>query len=152
MTHRITLVALVALAMTVTLTPPVSAQTGGGTRAEIEKITQAWQKAFNGGDAAGVAALYAKDAKLMPPGVEPVTGTDAIKAGVEGDIKQGGKMTLTTEEVIVSGNTALETGKWVASSSDGKHLDHGPYATFYKKEGGSWKIYRDIYNSSMAQK
>ena len=150
MTRRITLVALVALGMAVTLTLPVSAQTG--TRAEIEKVTQAWQKALNAGDAAAVAALYAKDGKLMPPGVEPVTGTDAIKAGVEGDIKQGGKMTLTTEEVIVSGNTALETGKWVASSADGKHLDHGPYATFYKKEGGSWKIYRDIYNSSMAQK
>jgi uncharacterized protein (TIGR02246 family) len=150
MTRRITLVALAALAMAVTLTLPVSAQTG--TRAEIEKITQSWQKAFNAGDAAAVAALYAKDGELMPPGAEPVTGTDAIKAGVEGDIKQGGKMTLTTEEVIVSGNTALETGKWVASSADGKHLDHGPYATFYKKEGGSWKIYRDIYNSSMAQK
>ena len=150
MPRRITLVALVTLGMVVTLTLPVSAQTG--TRAEIEKITQSWQKAFNAGDAAAVAALYAKDGKLMPPGAEPVTGTDAIKAGVEGDIKQGGKMTLTTEEVIVSGNTALETGKWGASSTDGKHLDHGPYATFYKKEGGSWKIYRDIYNSSMAQK
>jgi uncharacterized protein (TIGR02246 family) len=148
MTRRI---ALVALAMCATLTLPASGQTGG-TRAEIEKMTQAWQKAFNAGDAAGVAALYSTDGKLMAPGAEPVTGRDGIKTALEAAIKQGGKMTITTEEVTASGNTALETGKWVASSADGKHLDHGPFATFYKKEGGSWKLYRDIWNSSMAPK
>jgi ketosteroid isomerase-like protein len=68
------------------------------------------------------------------------------------DVKQGAKNTLTTEDVTGSGDYALETGKWVATSADGKHLDHGQYATFYKKEGGGWKIYRDIWNSSMANK
>jgi ketosteroid isomerase-like protein len=37
----------------------------------------------------------------------------------------------------------------VATSPDGKHLDHGPYLTFYKKADGAWKIYRDIWNSSI---
>jgi ketosteroid isomerase-like protein len=40
----------------------------------------------------------------------------------------------------------------VANSADGKHLDHGPYTTLYRKVGGGWKIYRDIWNSSMAKK
>ena len=38
------------------------------------------------------------------------------------------------------------------TSQDGKHLDHGKYLVFYKKEGGRWKIYRDIWNSSMPAK
>jgi ketosteroid isomerase-like protein len=50
------------------------------------------------------------------------------------------------------GDFALETGGWVANSADGKHLDHGPYMTLYKKVGGGWKIYRDTWNSSMATK
>jgi uncharacterized protein (TIGR02246 family) len=149
MTPRIAhAVFVLALALPV----PALAQAGGSLRPEIERMAQAWQKAYNSGDAAAVAALYTKDAKLMPPGAEPVTGTSGIKSAFDADIKQGAKMMLTTEDVTGSGNTVLETGKWVATSADGKHLDHGQYATFYKKEGGSWKIYRDIWNSSMAQK
>ena len=50
------------------------------------------------------------------------------------------------------GDYALETGSWVATAPDGKHLDHGPYLTLYKKSDGGWKIYRDIWNSSMMSK
>ena len=68
------------------------------------------------------------------------------------DIAKGGKFDLTLEDAVGAGDYAMETGKWVATSADGKHLDHGPYMTLHKKEGGGWKLYRDIYNSSMAQK
>jgi uncharacterized protein (TIGR02246 family) len=147
MTRRIAL-ALVALALALPL--PAFAQ-GGDLRAQIEKLSQAWEKAYNAGDAAAVTALYAKDAKLMAPGAEPVSGTKAIQEAFVADIAQGAKNKLTVEDVAGSGDYALETGKWVATSADGKHLDHGPYTTFYKKVDGGWKIYRDIWNSSMKQ-
>ncbi len=67
-------------------------------------------------------------------------------------VKSGAKNTLTMQDVAGSGDYAVETGKWVATSTDGKHLDHGQYLTFYKKADGGWKMYRDIWNSSMAQK
>jgi uncharacterized protein (TIGR02246 family) len=149
MTRRIAL-GLLALALALPL--PAFAQAGGDLRAQIEKMSQAWQKAYNAGDAAGVTALYTKDAKVMAPGVEPASGADAIQAMFATDMKQGAKNTLTTEDVTGSGNYALETGKWVATSADGKHLDHGRYMTFYKKADGGWKIYRDTWNSSMAKK
>jgi ketosteroid isomerase-like protein len=63
--------------------------------------------------------------------------------------KQGARNTLTTEDVTGFGSYAVETGKWVATSADGKHLDHGQYMTFYQKADGGWKIYRDTWNSSM---
>jgi uncharacterized protein (TIGR02246 family) len=149
MTRRIT-TGLVALALALPL--PAFAQTGGDVRAQIEKLSQAWEKAYNAGDAAGVAALYGKDATVMPPGAEPASGASAIKAFFDGDVKSGAKNELTTEDVSGSGDYAVETGKWVATSADGKHLDHGRYVTVYKKAGGGWKIYRDIWNSSMAPK
>ncbi len=43
-------------------------------------MDQAWQKAYNAGDAAAVTALHTKDAKVMAPGREPASGTTAIKA------------------------------------------------------------------------
>jgi uncharacterized protein (TIGR02246 family) len=145
-------VALGLFALALALPLPAFAQAGGDLRAQIEKLTQAWQKAYNAGDAAGVAALYSKDARLMAPGADPASGTSAIQALFVEDLKQGAKNTLTTEDVTGSGDYALETGKWVATSPDGKHLDHGQYVTFYKKAAGGWKIYRDIWNSSMATK
>jgi uncharacterized protein (TIGR02246 family) len=142
--------ALLALALTVSL--PAFAQGGGDLRAQIGKLSQAWEKAYNAGDAAGVAALYGKDARVMPPNAEPASGSSAIRTFFDGDVKSGAKMALTMEDATGSGDYAVETGKWVATSSDGKHLDHGKYVTVYKKAEGGWKIYRDIWNSNMASK
>ena len=149
MTRQIAL-GLVALALTLPF--PAFAQAGGDLRAQIGKMDQAWEKAYNSGDAAAVAGLYAKDAMIMAPGTEPASGTSAIQAFFAEDMRQGAKNTLTTADVVGSGDYAVSTGKWVATSAEGKHLDHGSYMTLYKKEGGGWKIIRDTWNSSMAQK
>jgi uncharacterized protein (TIGR02246 family) len=146
---RRAVLALCALALVAPL--PAAAQ-GGGPRAEIDKAVQAWQKAFNAGDIPAVAAFYTKDALLMPPGADPVTGPEGVQAVFAPVAKTREQMQLTTTDVTGSGTTALETGKWVMTSRDGKHLDHGQYLVFYKKEGGRWKIYRDIWNSSMPAK
>jgi uncharacterized protein (TIGR02246 family) len=139
------------LTLALTLPLPAFAQTGGDLRAQIAKMDQAWQTAYNSGDAAAVTALYAKDAKVMAPGAEPASGTSAIQKFFVEDVKGGAKNTLTTEDVLGSGDYAVATGKWVATSPEGKHLDHGTYTTVYKKEGAGWKIYRDTWNSSMAK-
>jgi uncharacterized protein (TIGR02246 family) len=142
-------VGLVAVALALPL--PALAQTGD-LRAQIEKVSQAWVKAYNAGDPAGVAALYTKDAQVMAPGAEVASGTKAIQSLFAADMAGGIKNTLTPAEITGVGDQAVETGKWVATSADGKHLDHGPYMTLYKKEGGGWKLYRDIWNSAMPQK
>lgn len=150
MTPRTT-VGLLALALAFPL--PAFAQAGAGNlRAQIEKLGQAWQSAYNAGDAAAVTALYTTDAKLMVPGSEPGSGPKAIQELIAADIALGGKLALTTKDVVGFGDYALETGGWVATSPDGKHLDHGPYMTLYKKADGGWKIYRDTWNSSMKSK
>jgi uncharacterized protein (TIGR02246 family) len=143
----------IALALlAVTLATPLRSHAQSGTRAEIDKAVQAWQKAFNAGDIPAVAAMYTKDALLMAPGADPAIGPEGVQTafGPVGQSRE--QMQLTTTDVTASGTGALETGKWVMTSRDGKHLDHGQYLVFYKKEGGKWKIYRDIWNSSMAPK
>jgi uncharacterized protein (TIGR02246 family) len=148
MTRRIAM-GLVALALASPL--PALAQ-AGDVRGQIEKISQAWEKAYNSGNAAAVTALYAKDAQVMAPGAETASGTQAIQAMFTQAMKGGSQNKLTTSDVVAFGDYALETGKWVATATDGKHLDHGAYMTLYKKEGGGWKLYRDTWNSAMAPK
>jgi uncharacterized protein (TIGR02246 family) len=147
MTHGIA-VGLVALALALPL--PALAQ-AGDLRPQIQKIDQAWQTAYNAGDAAALTALYTPDAKVMAPGAEPVSGRAAIQALFAADLAKGAKNTLTLGDVTGFGDFALETGGWVAKAADGKHLDHGTFTTFYKKVDGAWKIYRDTWNSSMAK-
>ena len=148
MTRRIALF-LVALA----LASPLQAVAQGGTdlRAQIVKVGEAWQAAFNAGDAAALTALYTADARLLPPGSEPVAGSAAIKAYFTSQMAGGAKFTLTQSEVMPAGDYAFESGKWVATAADGKHLDHGSYVTLFRKVDGAWKLHRDTWNSSMAQ-
>jgi hypothetical protein len=64
MTRRM---ALAWLALALALPFPAFAHGGANLRAEIGKMSQAWEKAYNAGDAAGVTALYTRDATVMPP-------------------------------------------------------------------------------------
>src|SRR5690349_13884320 len=52
----------------------------------IRAQSTAWEKAYNAGDAKAVAALYAEDALLLPPGAAAVSGRDAIQAFLTKDI------------------------------------------------------------------
>lgn len=148
MTRRIA-VLLVALA----LASPVQAVAQGGTpdiKGQLGKVGEAWQAAFNAGDAAAMAALYTTDARLMPPGSEPVSGTAAIRGYFASQMTGGAKFALTPGEAMGFGDFAFESGKWVATGADGKHLDHGTYVSLFRKVDGAWKLHRDTWNSSMA--
>lgn len=144
-------IALAVVALTLVLPLPVLAQ-GGDLRAQIGKQDRAWEKAYNAGDAAALTALYTKDAQVMAPGAETASGSSAIQAYFTADMKGGAKNALTLEDVVSLGEYALETGKYVATSAEGKHLDHGKFMTLYKKTDTGWRIYRDTWNSSMPPK
>jgi uncharacterized protein (TIGR02246 family) len=136
-------------ALALALPVAASAQNAGDLRAQIEKADQAWQAAYNAGDAAAVAGLYAEDAKVMAPGHETASGRAAIQDLFKQDLTQGAKNALTTGEVLSGGDYVIAMGGYVATAADGSHLDHGTYMTVYKKVDGAWKIYRDTWKSSM---
>ena len=88
MTRRTTM-SLLVLALALPL--PAFAQAGAGDLgAQIAKIGQAWEKAYNAGDAAAVTALYTSDASLMVPHAEPGSGPKAIQRLITADIALGG--------------------------------------------------------------
>ena len=56
---------------------PALASDNAGVTAIIQRGEQ-WEAAIRSGDAAAVAALYAEDGRLLPPGSDFVTGHEAI--------------------------------------------------------------------------
>lgn len=119
-------------------------------RAAIEAGTAEWVKQFNAGNIAGVAALYAEDAKLLPPNSDFVAGREAItgvwQAMLDSGVKEG---KLEAMEVTGMGDSAVEVGTYEIMDTEGKVIDKGKYIVFWKKVGSTWKLYRDIWNTSM---
>jgi len=61
-------------------------------------------------------------------------------------------MRLETVEAEPAGPFLLETGRFTSYDASGKALDEGNYLVVWKKEGSSWKLHRDIGNSSLPLK
>ncbi|UCF21128.1 MAG: SgcJ/EcaC family oxidoreductase [Gemmatimonadota bacterium] len=135
------------------LNSPALAQHHTDADAAIRAGSQQWAAAWNAGDAAALAALYAEDAAVMAPGAEPATGRAAIAKHFESSLKtaSGGQDKIETLQVMVAGDWAVEVGKFAATAADGSHVDHGPYIAVWKKVDDKWMLYRDIWNSSMSQ-
>ena len=121
---------------------PVLAQ----SKAEIQQLNDQWSAAFNKGDAAGVAAMYAQDAYMLPAGAPMVKGRAAIEGFVKQITQDLGDFKLTTLDVKPLGPAAaLEIG-----TATFKHTGQNgavKYAVVWQKEGGSWKLLQDIWNS-----
>lgn len=124
----------------------------GGAEEAINAGATAWAAAWNSGDAAALAAQYSADAIVMAPQAEAMQGHEAIQAGFGAAIEGAGgsQMAITPDEIIPVGDDhAIEVGSFVETGADGSHKDHGKYLAVWAKVDGSWKIVRDIWNSSM---
>ncbi len=119
-------------------------------RKAIEEMDAKFSGAFNAGDAATLAAMYTEDAIVMPPNHERVQGTSAIQEVFSGFMSMGvTNLTLTADDVMAAGDLVLETGNYSISLPGGVQ-DSGKFLVVWKKAAdGSWKLYRDIWNSSL---
>jgi uncharacterized protein (TIGR02246 family) len=119
---------------------------------EIRAQTTSWGKAYNGGDAKAVAALYADDAVLLPPGASGVTGRAAIldffTKDIAGSKAAGAVFVLDPKtDVGVSGNMGWESGTY-AVTVKGAVVATGKYLSVSRKKDGKWLYIRDTWNSN----
>ena len=134
----------------VAFAPPSTSAQSTDVRAAIEAVNAKFDAAWGRKDAAAVTALYTANATLLPPNVGPVSGSEAIlefwKAALAA-APPAAKLTAT--EVEAHGDTAHEVGTYQMFASDGKVVETGKYVVVWKREGGQWKLHRDIWNSDV---
>jgi uncharacterized protein (TIGR02246 family) len=121
--------------------------------AAIVALDQEFMSAVAGRDAGAlVAAFYAPDAVLMPPGHPRVEGRDAIRVFLQGLMDAGlSSIKLTTSKVWSAGALAAGRGSYALAMTgkDGVATeDRGKYVVCYRRQpNGQWRAIADIFNS-----
>jgi len=115
---------------------------------EHDGLSARWQAAWDARDAAGVAALYTKEAKLMPPNAEVSVGRAAIEGALREVMSQmPGKLTVAVWDTGTNGNLGFSRGTYTYADESGKTLETGKWLEVRKKVDGKWFIDSDIWNS-----
>jgi ketosteroid isomerase-like protein len=104
-------------------------------------------------DTAGIVAMYAGDAVVMPANAPAARDAAAIRAVWAGLLSLPGvSLALTPEKVEVSaaGDLAAEAGSDMLEfdTPQGHIKDTSKYLVVWRKVNGSWKIAYDIWNEN----
>ena len=119
---------------------PAFSQSEASLRAEVEKIASAHAENFNKQNAAGIAALYAKGAKLV--------NAAGVQTSVEEVYQNGFKLGFNRQEVTVgevssiAPDVALGIGEFANSGQGEKGAleVRGRWTAVYTRENGVLKI------------
>ena len=120
----------------------------------IEEANIKFGEAVRSSDASTLASYYTEDATLLPPPNAPIIkGREGIEAYWATGFQMGLKdVVLTTVEVMAMGDMVCEIGEADATfHPEGMDAfkDKGKYLVIWKNVDGAWKLYVDIYNSSL---
>lgn len=118
----------------------------------IRAVWAEYSKARVAGDAASWLSLWDENGIQMPPG-SPARGKTTLDEVVPKAFAAvpATSMSIEPEEIQLMGDWAFSRGTYEANQTvkgnpvnvDGKFL-----TIFRRQEDGSWKIYRDIFNSN----
>lgn len=123
------------------------------SRSDVEAGEQRWLECMNGGDAAGVAAVYTTDARLMAPNMDILSGRDAIEAFCKEFTALDAKLSFDLLTVHELGDVCVAVGTYdmqVRPPGMDPQKDRGKYIEVWRRDAdGQWRIFEDMFNSSL---
>ncbi len=121
-------------------------------------IEAAWKQAYERGDAAALASLYAEDAIYLAPYMDAIRGRSAIEARVAETVGMMSerRITIARTDAGAAGDLAYGIGTYTLemrmANAREPMSDTGKYVTIAKLGAdGSWQIYAHIWNTSLAE-
>jgi ketosteroid isomerase-like protein len=115
-------------------------------RNAIDASNQQFGRLMAAGDSAGLVAMYHSEAMVYPPNM-PSGNRNVMGSIVKMLPGMGIKTaTLRSTEVVGDENMLVETGSFEMGDGS-KTVDKGKYMVVWKQEDGTWKMYRDMWNS-----
>jgi ketosteroid isomerase-like protein len=144
------LIALLTVATSCTSAPKVDVQ---AEEKAIRALDEQFVALVAKKDQAGLVAIYAADAVVMPPNAPAAKGAEAIGKVFGGLITLPGlsfQLIPETIEIGAAGDMAVDAGSAVMEldTPQGRVKDTSKYLVAWKKVNGSWKIAFDIWNEN----
>ena len=118
-------------------------------RRAIDAVNRRFEAAANSGDFAGMASVYADDARLLPPDSPMITGKAAIGQfwQAAGPALQLKRVTLKTIDLDIAGDRAHEVGAATLELASG--TVEAKYVVIWRRGAdGAWRFAVDIWNGS----
>lgn len=118
-------------------------------RQAINHQNQVFMDSYKNNDLDTFADLYTEHGKMMPPNMEAVSDHDGIKRLMQGMQKSGvSAIEIGTDELYLVSDGAVEVGHYTVKVGDGQVVDNGKSMVYWKKDGDTWRMFRDIWNSN----
>ncbi|MCG8610008.1 MAG: nuclear transport factor 2 family protein [Pseudomonadales bacterium] len=114
----------------------------------LRKQNQIFESLFNTNELDSIMQLFEEDAMLLLPGVPLIRGRSAILETFRFMKTKIDKISNHTEEIHISGITAIEVGHYQHFDLNGKPLDEGKFLVVWKKVAGAWLISKDSVSSN----
>lgn len=120
----------------------------------VDQYRRAWER----GDTAAALGLISDDIRILIQGVADVNGKAAARKLFLDEMAtyQIPSLTLTQQDVIVSGNHVITIGIWeetLIPKKEGAPIHgKGRFMTIWRKEGTDWRIVRYMLNDLEAPK
>ena len=124
-------------------------QPGKNVEEAIEKSNRLYGEAFIKGDSTVFIDRYTPDAWIMNPGAPSLKGPSAAPVFYTIAYHQMNirNVLLRSQEIVVFGEMASETGTYELRNELNKVLDKGKYLVLWKRTPKGWKMHRDCFNS-----
>ena len=118
------------------------------SKTAIQKLEDQWGAAFNKGDAAAVAAMYADDAYVLPAGAPMVKGRTDIQNFWSQAMQQLGDVKCTALDVKpICRSGAREIGTCTFKTKGASPQDGAlKYVVVWRKVNSQWLLNTDIWN------
>lgn len=116
---------------------------------ELAELGATWADLFNARDMDGLLALYAEDARLLPPNSEAGSGHDFIRGGFQAMIDAGLTADLQNVEAMTSGDLGYRVGTFTLTMADGSLANKGKYVETWLRVDDRWRMSNDIFNSDL---
>lgn len=128
--------------------PAAAGGTPPQTQAAIKAENARWAQAFGRGDYEAIGRLYTEGGTLLPLGGDKVTGSRAIAAYFVKGYAGAKPDTVSFSHYEFYGNDPIVTEVSDADvrDPDGKLKFRGKQILVFLKQGGAWKLHRDIWN------
>jgi ketosteroid isomerase-like protein len=120
------------------------------TRVFIEKANQTYGDRFTSDDPNFYFSKYTSDAVIYPPQLPMISGRDHIRQYYfDGGKNKELTITIKTLNISIEGKIAVEEGYYDFPDGKGGSLDRGKFIALWKKDGGQWKLWREIWNTDL---